>query len=128
MNKFCIIFAAALLISSVTINAQAKKTPRERAWDLQKLLNLSDAQEGNIEYYYTEMDARIKKIINQNRGNKEKIRELTKQAIDFNEEQIEKILTVQQKEKYNKLKEEFKSKIQSKSAGSIKNSAEANKK
>jgi periplasmic protein CpxP/Spy len=126
MKRYSILLAI-LLIGCITINAQMMRTPGERAKDLQKQLNLTDAQEVKIESYYIDLDTRIKNIIDKNNGNMEKAREVIKQEFDKTQKQIEKILTAQQKEKYNKLNEEFQKKMGSRPPDNSKNPSKSNK-
>lgn len=107
MKRILCLSIMILMIAFVASNAQPqRRTPEERAKMLKDSLNLSDKQTSQITDIYTASDAKFQEAM-QNGFDREKFRAI----MDTTNAEIEKLLTDTQKEKYQKMLEERRSRM-----------------
>jgi Spy/CpxP family protein refolding chaperone len=95
-----------IFISSVVSNAQPRRTPVERARMLKEQLNLTDVQTAKVDSIYTAAD---KTLDQDSHGNFDRAK--FRSIMDETHKDIEKILTKEQNEKYQKLIQERRSRM-----------------
>lgn len=89
------------MLSFSILNAQPRRTPAERAKMLKEQLNLSDEQTTKVDSIYTQADAKFKEA-SQDGFDRAKFREI----MENTNSEIEKILTADQKDAFNKFLQE----------------------
>lgn len=95
-------FSALIVIMSLSISyTQPRRTPAERAKMLKEQLNLSDEQTAKVDSIYTQADAKFQEA-SQDGFDRAKFRAI----MDSTNSEIEKILTADQKDAFNKFIQE----------------------
>jgi hypothetical protein len=94
--------SALIIIVILSIsNAQPRRTPEDRAKMLKERLNFSDEQTAKVDSIYTQADAKFQEA-SQDGFNRAKFRAI----MDNTNKEIEKILTADQKDAFNKFLQE----------------------
>ena len=101
MIKIISVSALAVIFSLSVLNAQPRRTPAERAKVLKERLNLNDIQTAKVDSIYTEADTKFQDA-SQDGFNRAKFRAI----MDSTNTEIEKILTPDQKDAFNKFLQE----------------------
>jgi Spy/CpxP family protein refolding chaperone len=100
--KSTIIWLAAFLIISVSINAQPRITPKERLKMLNERLNLTEEQSVKIEKILKTSDEEIQKLRESEKPDRTEFRKI----MDHTNQEIMTVLNEKQKTEYNKMLEE----------------------
>ena len=96
-----VLFLASLLFNCADDTARRQRmTPEERAQQLQKALDLTDEQTGQVTKIYTEMREEL------SGGDREAMREAIRDFREKTDARINEILTDEQKEKYQTFQQE----------------------
>ncbi len=90
-----------VMVSLSILNAQPRRTPTERAKILKEQLKLSDEQTAKVDSIYIEADTKFKEA-SQDGFDRAKFRAI----MDGTNSEIEKILTADQKDAFNKFIQE----------------------
>ncbi len=101
MFKVVVFSLFVFSISFASINAQTRRTPKERAQILKDQLSLTDSQTTKIENIYTAAD---KKFQESRQGNFD--RTIFRALMDSTNTEIKKLLNDKQKDEFNKIIEE----------------------
>ena len=101
MIKIISLSVLVILFSLSVINAQPRRTPAERAIMLKEQLNLNDIQTAKVDSIYTEADKKFQDA-SQDGFDRAKFRAI----MDSTNTEIEKILTPDQKDAFNKFLQE----------------------
>ncbi len=99
MKNLIITSLITLFVMSISISAQNRMTPKERAQNLKEKLNLTEEQTQKVDSILTQSSEKMKELRSENKGNREQYRQIMQ---DTNNE-IEKILTADQKQAYEKM-------------------------
>lgn len=105
MKKISLMLIVMLLVS-MSINAQMRRTPKERAENLKQRLELTDEQTKKVESIYTESEKKAMKLFEQSSGDREESMKSMREIMNESDAKIEKILNKKQKEAFKKIKEE----------------------
>lgn len=105
MKKLSLMLIVMLLVS-FSMNAQMRRTPKERAENLKQRLELTNEQTKKVETIYTESEKKAMKIFEENSGNREENMKSFRKIMEESDAQIDKILNKKQKEAFKKFKEE----------------------
>jgi protein CpxP len=102
-----VLFLASLLFNCADDTARRQRmTPEERAQQLQKALDLTDEQTGQVTKIYTEMREELSKLRQESGGDREAMREAIRDFREKTDARINEILTDEQKEKYQTFQQE----------------------
>lgn len=102
MKNIIITSIIVLFIISISIFAQNRMTPEERTKMLKEKLGLTEEQTQKVELILAQSSEKIKELHSENKGNRDQFRQIMQ---DTNGE-IEKILTDDQKQAYEKMLQE----------------------
>lgn len=102
-KKIFLSFVLFLTFSFNFCNAQYRRTPQERAQNLQTRLKLTDQQTQKVTDIFQWADSTISTKMNDSSMSRMDRRELFRSTMDSANVQIEKILTDDQKAEYQKL-------------------------
>jgi len=100
---------AVLIFSGLSAFAQAQPmmpTPAERAERLKERLALSDEQTKKAEAIFQKSQEATREGMMERMGDREAMREFMQKQMEATDKEIEKILTAEQKKKYEELKKE----------------------
>lgn len=100
---------ALLVFAGLSAFAQAQPmmpTPAERAERLKERLDLSDEQTKKVEAIFQKSQETTQKGMMEHMGDREAMREFMQKQMEATDKEIEKILTAEQKQKYEELKKE----------------------
>lgn len=114
MNYTRVLFRSTLLLSlgllaAVALRAQPQQTrlsPEERALRLQERLSLSEEQVEKVTGIYQRAQERMTKLMEKARGDRQAMRGAMLDVTRETDEEIEALLTEEQKKEYEKFKEE----------------------
>jgi periplasmic protein CpxP/Spy len=101
MRRIIVFSIIIFIIVLIVPYAQPRRTPEERAQNLKEQLSLTDEQTSKVEKIYVEADQKFK---NELQGNFD--RDKFRTIMDTTNMEIEKLLTDNQKDAFNKLLEE----------------------
>lgn len=100
---------AVLIFSGLSAMGQAQPmmpTPAERAERLKERLALSDEQAKKAEAIFQKSQERTREGMMKRMGDREAMREFMQKQMEATDKEIERILTAEQKKKYEELKKE----------------------
>ena len=108
-NTKTLLFALVTLFVFTTLTAQPqRRTPEERTKQLTEQLSLDKKQQAKVLEIYKENDKKREAMFSdmQGSGDRDAAREKMMKLLEETDKQIEKILTKDQKKKYDDLKKE----------------------
>ena len=111
MNRFTkhlAAMAAATLLLSVMLAAQPQRmTPQERTDRMTKDLSLTKEQQAKVLAIFTKSQESMKKVFDENTGDREAMRPAMQKIRQESDEQLKKVLTKEQFEKWDKQRSEM---------------------
>src|ERR1700690_2677077 len=110
-SRFVIALVFAVLclvpgIGNVLYAQRGTMTPKDRAANLKKSLDLTDSQTTVVTQLYTESQEQMKAALDSAKGDRQSMRDLRMSIMKKTDERIDSLLTDDQKKKYEELRKD----------------------
>ncbi len=108
MKKALGIFAAILLLCSISVQAQMRMSHEDRVKQYKERLKLNEKQTKSVDTILTKMESKMQDLMSSGSGDRDSFRKI----MDETNTQIDKVLTPTQKAEFKKMQEERRARMQ----------------